>query len=123
MPDEHNVFDLAKYIDKSNLADHHRVGNIDLSGRPAPKDVRVQLNSGVLVKCDIRYDGIDQDGQRRFLVIAEIDWENYHPTILWAGEYPRDATLIFRIPGMPDPEAAKMAAFMELRPEKIIEVD
>jgi hypothetical protein len=126
MVNEHNAFDLAKYIDRSNLADHHReqrLSKVDASGRPWPKDVRVQLNSGVFIRCDIRYDGINDDGQRRFLVIAEVDWENYHPTILWVSEYPRDATLIFRIPGLPDAQADRMAAFIELRPMKIIEVD
>lgn len=99
--DEHNAFDLAKYIQDNDIKPMDRMNSdgVDLSGRPAPKDIRVQLNSGVLVKCDVRYDGVNEDGQRRFLVIAEIDWENYHPTILWAEEYPRDATLIFRIPG------------------------
>lgn len=123
MVNEHNAFDLAKYItEKRNTWGYGKV-DLDTSGRPAPKDIRVQLNSGIFVKCDVRYDGVNEDGQRRFLVIAEIDWENYHPTILWADEYPRDVTLIVRIPGMPDPEAEKMAAFMELRPNKIIEFD
>lgn len=128
MPDEHNAFDLSKLLDSANNADiisrnqETRLNKVDSTGRPWPKDVRVQLNSGITVKCDVRYDGVDPDGQRRFLVIAEIDWENYHPTTLWVGEYPMDATLIFRIPGMDDDDAARMAAFMELRPEKILEV-
>lgn len=128
MVNEHNAFDLSKLIDKgdnaSRIADNRdkRIGLVDLSGRPAPKDVRVKLNSGVVVKCDVRYDGVDMDGQRRFVVIAEIDWENYHPTVMTAAEYPRDATLIFRIPGLPDADAAVMASRMMLQPERIIEV-
>jgi hypothetical protein len=122
MVNEHNAFDLAKYIEHPIRGTTDGI-KVDVSGRPWPKDVRVQLNSGVFIRCDIRYDGINDDGQRRFLVIAEVDWENYHPTILWVSEYPRDATLIFRIPGLPDAQADRMAAFIELRPMKIIEVD
>lgn len=127
MPDERNAFDLSSLsaADMSivNQNREQRLAKIDASGRPWPKGVRVQLNSGVEVKCDVRYDGTDSDGTRRFVVLAEIDWENYQPRVLWVDEYPRDVTLIFRIPGMPDEDAHKMAAFMETRPMKIVEVD
>lgn len=117
---EDNVFDLAKFARKPDPYKFDTT--IDRSGRPAPKGVRVELDSGLNLKCDVRYDGHDQDGTRRFVVIAEFDWVNHFPTIMWVDEMPRDVTLILRIPGASDEDADRMAALLYLRPHKIIEV-
>lgn len=119
MPDEHNAFDLAQFVDA--LRDD--APKIDASGRPAPKNVRVQLNSGVIVKCDVQYQGINPaDGDRVFTVIAEIDWENYHPKLLIVEEMPNDAEFRFRVPGMTDDDCLKFFGGMQLIPERIIGV-
>lgn len=70
---------------------------VDLSGKPIPEDVRVILNSNVEVRCDIKYDGISPtDGNRRYFVVAELDWENYWPAIMIVGLYPSDVTLALK---------------------------
>lgn len=120
MPDEHNVFDLGEIIKRKYDEINQQV---DLSGRPAPKNVRVQLDSGVVVKCDVRYGGVNPaDGDRIFVVIAEIDWENYHPKLLIVEEAPDDVEYRFRVPGMTDADSDKVLATLQFVPERIIGV-
>jgi hypothetical protein len=122
MPDEHNAFDLAKLALPEQPFEWQAVA-IDTSGKPKPVNVRVQLNSGIEVKCDVRYSGVNpKDGDRLFTVIAEIDWENYHPTVLIVEEMPNDCEFRFRVPGMPDDEAEIVAAGLTLVPERIVRV-
>lgn len=118
MPDEHNAFDLSELLsDKSRWT---LTGPpADLSGRPAPKGVSVVLNSGVRVRCEVRYQGTAPN-TRLYTVIAEIDWENYHPVILSVQEMPADVEFRFRIPGLDDATAAQVASGIQLQPEKII---
>jgi hypothetical protein len=106
---DHNAFDLSKLLTTKGNAEQidrnreARLSPVDLSGKPTPKGVRVKLNSGVVIECgDVRYDGLNLDGNRRFVVLVEFDWENYHPTQVIAAEYPRDVTLVFRIPDVDD---------------------
>lgn len=129
MADEHNAFDLAKLaipeqdFDWEPMAFDGQGRPVDLSGRPAPKDVRVRLNSGVLVRCDIRYSGVNPvDGDRLFTVIAEIDWENYFPKDLIVGEAPDDVEYRLRVPGLSDDVAAQYARQLKLIPGKIVRV-
>jgi hypothetical protein len=121
MPDEHNAFDLAalKY-EQEQWADTTK---IDRSGKPAPVNVRVQLNSGVVVKCDCRYAGINpKDGDRIFTVIAEIDWENYQPVLLLVEEAPNDVEYRFRVAGLPDELDEQYRAGLRFIPERIVYV-
>lgn len=118
---EHNPFDLSELLAGKTLSEFRDdAPKVDRSGRPAPKDVRVQLNSGVIVKCEVRYDGLDLDQTRRFLIIAELDWENYWPTTLIVGEHPVDTTLCFRVPGVDDVTQNAYAATLTVVSEKII---
>jgi hypothetical protein len=119
MPD---AFDLSKLL-KDNPLDFEHYDNVDVSGRPAPTNVRVQLNSGIEVKCEVRYSGTNKvDGDRLFTVIAEIDWENYHPKLLLVEEMPNDVEFRFRIPGMSDADASNICRGLQLIPERIIGV-
>jgi hypothetical protein len=128
MPDEHNAFDLAKLLADNSTEQERWVDTalgpkIDTSGKPKPVNVRVQLNSGIEVKCDVRYSGINpKDGDRLFTVIAEIDWENYFPVALIVEEMPNDCEFRFRVPGVPDDVAQKFAERLEFRPERIVRV-
>jgi hypothetical protein len=124
MANEHNAFDLAKFIEDNNIGPMQSFAtDIDYSGKPRPSGVSVQLNSGVMVKCDIRYAGINpKDGCRLFVVIAEIDWENYFPKVIIVEEMPRDAELRFRVPGMTDAEAQRLCAATQFVAQRIIEV-
>lgn len=95
-----DAFDLSKY-DLSNLlseADAALGPKVDTSGKPKPENVRAVLNSGIEVKCELKYDGIDKNGMRRHFVIAEIDWENYWPTTLVVGVFPTDCVLSLKVP-------------------------
>jgi hypothetical protein len=116
-----DAIDLAKL-----LGDEARIQDTwypDTSGRPKPVNVRVQLNSGIVVRCDVRYRGVNPaDGDRIFVVIAEIDWENYHPVLLIVEECPNDIEFRFRIPGMPDDEAQRVCAGLQFIPERIVQV-
>lgn len=121
MPDERNVFDLSELLDAKHLYDD--APKIDISGKPAPTNVRVQLDSGIEVKCEVRYDGINLiDGDRLFVVIAEIDWENHHPKLLLVEDMPNDVEFRFRVPGMPDDQCNTVAAMLQLVPERIVTV-
>lgn len=126
--DDHNAFDLANLGAGFNrpipaFGDGPTERRIDASGKPLPEDVRVQLNSGIEVKCDIRYDGIDTtDNTRRFLVICEMDWENYFPKTLIVGLYPSDVTLCLRVPGASDDDHVRFSQSMRVVTEKILAV-
>lgn len=118
-------FDLARLAipDKPEpwQPQHHTIP-VDISGKPWPKGVAVKLNSGVVVKCDVRFQGTAPNA-RLFTVIAEIDWENYHPTVLMVEEMPSDVEFRFRVPGLPDGEATdKFVSQLQLQPQKIVRV-
>ena len=116
-----DIIDLATLFGDSPPPEHDPL--VDLSGRPAPTGVRVKLDSGVIVNCDCRYAGINRaDGERLFVVIAEIDWENYHPRLLIVEEMPSDVEFRFRVPGMPDDQCAAIAAGLTLIPERVVYV-
>jgi|SRR3954470_12741103 len=122
MPDEHNAFDLASLAIPAEPQEWQPVA-IDTSGRPKPVNVRVQLDSGIEVKCDVRYSGINpKDGDRLFTVIAEIDWENYRPTMLLVEEMPNDCEFRFRVAGLPDELDEVFRAGLTLVPERIVRV-
>lgn len=122
IPDWTDRLDMSKLLADSSLTDTGEL-HVDRSGRPKPKHVRVQLNSGIEVKCDVRYDGIDRtDDTRRFLVIAEIDWENYYPKAMIAEECPTDAALILRVPGMTDADHEAAARTLRVVVERWIHV-
>lgn len=94
---------------------------VDRSGRPAPTNVRVQLDSGVIIKCDVRYQGINPaDGDRLFTIIAEIDWENYKPRRIIVEECPNDVELRLRVGGLPDELDDEYCAGLELVPERVV---
>lgn len=120
MPD---AFDLGKYVRDNNI-DPLQSHGVDLSGKPKPVNVRVQLNSGVIIKCDdVRYSGINpNDGDRLFTVIAEIDWENYIPSLLIVEEMPTDVEFRFRVPGMNDADAQAICSTLQTVYERIIHV-
>ena len=113
-------FDLGKLLDEAKIqSDDHKV---DLSGRPKPENVRVLLNSGIEVKCDVVYDGMQQ-GQRRYFVVAEIDWENYWPTTLIVGVRPVDVMMSFKMPDdMSDAEMFRRSGMLTVVVEKEIGV-
>lgn len=120
MPNEHNAFDLSNLVRDMQTANRN-TPLVDLSGKPPPKGVSVILNSGVTVQCEVKYSGTAPN-TRLFTVLAEIDWENYHPMILSVAEMPRDVEFRFRIPGLDDATANRVAADLVLQPHKIIEV-
>jgi hypothetical protein len=62
------------------------------------------------------------DGDRLFTVIAEIDWENYRPTMLLVEEMPNDVEFRFRVAGLPDELDEEFRAGLTLIPERIIKV-
>lgn len=96
MPD---AFDLSKYLQHNSIDPMQSFAtDRDMSGKPKPENVRAVLNSGIEVKCELKYDGIDKNGMRRHFVIAEIDWENYWPTTLVVGVFPTDCVLSLKVP-------------------------
>lgn len=124
MPDEHGAMDLSKLLGDGPVTtwDHDK-RKIDLSGKPKPKGVRVQLDSGIEVKCDVRYDGINpHDGDRLFTIIAEIDWENYRPKLILVEETPNDVEFRLRVAGLPDELDAEFCAGLTLVAERILTV-
>lgn len=122
MPDEHNAFDLASLAIPSERHEWQPTP-VDLSGKPKPQGVRVQLNSGIEVKCDCRFQGINPvDGDRLFTIIAEIDWENYWPTKILVAEMPSDVEFRLRVAGLPDELDAQFCSGIVLLPERIVHV-
>lgn len=98
------------------LHETHPLPEVDDSGRPVPEGVVAILDSGVRVPCTVRYDGMStgQYGRplRRYLVLAEIDWENYQIDILEIGALPGDVTLGIRVSGLNDEAHAAYASRM-----------
>lgn len=71
---------------------------VDTSGKPVPENVRVILVNKLEIKCELRYDGLHDDGKRRYLVLAEIDWETHFPTHMIIGVMPTNTWLAFHMP-------------------------
>lgn len=84
--------------------------SVDLSGRPVPKGVRVVIESGLEVPCDVRYDGRDEDGYRRYVVDAHTDWSKHVVSVLAVEEMPIDARLIIDMGDATDAEAERATA-------------
>jgi len=101
------------------LNEYQPLPEVDDSGRPPPEDVVAILNSGVRVPCTVRYDGMStgQYGRplRRYLVLAEIDWENYQIDILEIGALPDDVTLGIKVSGLNDEDHIAYAAHMRAK--------
>jgi hypothetical protein len=120
--DEHNAFDLAKLAIPTE-PHQWQPQAVDLSGKPKPQGVRVQLNSGVIIKCDCRYQGVNPvDGDRLFTILAEIDWENYWPTKILVAEMPTDVEFRLRVAGLPDELDAQFCSGITLLADRIIHV-
>ncbi len=66
---------------------------VDVSGKPIPKDVRAVLESGLEIRCGVKYDGKEHDGTRRYLVMAELDWNKHWIETLIIGELPADCLI------------------------------
>jgi hypothetical protein len=116
------IIDLSTLSGGGDLPPDDR--RIDRSGKPVPENVRVQLNSGIVIGCAVRYDGTDPaDGTRRYNVVAELDWENYWPTLMIVGVYPSDVTLTFHMPDdMTETEGWRRAQSMQVIVEKQLHV-
>lgn len=78
----------------------------DMSGRPVPKGVRVILDSGVEIPCEVRYDGHSERDKRfrRYVITAEIDWLKHHIQTIVIDENPLDVHLIVQFPDSLDSE-------------------
>lgn len=120
-----DFIDLSKYLQDNGIGPLDRINSdgVDLSGKPVPVNVRVQLDSGVIVKCDVRYKGVNPaDGDRMFTVIAEIDWENYKPKLIIVEEMPNDVEFRLKVAGLPDELDAEFCSGIQLVPERIVKV-
>lgn len=99
------------------LHETHPLPEVDDSGRPVPEGVVAVLNSGVRVPCSVRYDGLQKSSfgyvLRRYLVLAEIDWENYQIDTLEIGVLPKDVTLGIRVSGLNDEAHVAYASRMK----------
>jgi hypothetical protein len=93
------TIDLAHIFDNENERDRDQT-KVDLSGRPIPKNVRAQLNSGFELQCEVAYDGESKNtkNMRRYLIKAEIDWYKHWISTLVVGEWPEDVELILDLP-------------------------
>lgn len=95
---------------------------VDLSGKPIPKDIRAILDSGLEIKCGVKYDGKEHDGSRRYLVIAEVDWNKNWVTKMIIGEYPTDCYVALATHDVVGTEHERYAAQMEAVVEHVIPV-
>jgi hypothetical protein len=91
------------------------LNEVDDSGRPVPEDVVAVLDSGVRVPCAVRYDGVDRNRSRRYIVMAEIDWENYQIDVLEIGVLPYDVVLVIKVSGLNDEDHAKYVTHMRAK--------
>ena len=98
---------------------------IDDSGRPEPENVVAILDSGMRVPCTVRYDGTEQTFRqmwRRYVVVAEVDWQKHRIDILEIGLMPTDVTMQIQVFDMPDHEWLDYAAHMRARVLKEVQV-
>ena len=98
---------------------------VDDSGKPVPENVVAILDSGVRVPCTVRFDGIEQAFSklwRRYLVVAEVDWQKHRIDILEIGAMPTDVTIQVQVWDMPDHEWMEYAEHMQARVVKEVQV-
>lgn len=98
---------------------------IDTSGRPVPENVVAILDSGVRVPCGVRFDGWEHThygSWRRYVVVAEVDWQKHRIDILEIGSMPTDVTIQVQVHDMPDQEWLEYATHMRSRVLKEVQV-
>jgi hypothetical protein len=93
------MLDLADCFDEEGNEKPDYKHN-DLSGRPVPKGVRVILDSGIEVPCEVKYDGHSETDKRfrRYTFSAEVNWAQHHIEAILVDEYPMDVHLIAKFP-------------------------
>lgn len=108
---------MIEFIKNNNDDDDLDSRYIDLTGRPMPENVRVQLNSGIELPCEVVYDGMvhqDESAYRRYKITAEIDWSKHWVKTLVVGELPIDVRLIFDVENATGSECQQRARTMEV---------
>lgn len=79
---------------------------VDNSGRPCPTRALATLSSGVVVECAVVYGGMFR-GERRYRVVAEIDWATVRVVSVEMDRWPPDVYVSLRIPEEWDDQRAK----------------
>ena len=78
----------------------------DLSGRPCPTRAFATLSSGIVVDCPVVFGGI-RGNDRRYKVIAELDWATAQVVSIEVDRWPPDVMVTLKVPDDWDDERCK----------------
>jgi hypothetical protein len=70
---------------------------VDNSGRPCPTRAFVTLSSGVVVDAVVVYGGVHRN-DRRYRVVAELDWATANVVMVEVDRWPPDVQITMRVP-------------------------
>lgn len=71
---------------------------VDLSGRPVPTRAIATLSSGIQIECAVIFNGHMPDGQRKYKVVAELDWSTANVVRVEVDRWPSDVYITMKVP-------------------------
>jgi len=89
------TIDIGNLFSNNELPPSNRP--VDDSGRPCPTRAWVTLSSGVVVECPIIYGGMFRN-ERRYRVVAEVDWATAKVATVDVDRWPPDVYVTLKIP-------------------------
>lgn len=66
--------------------------------KPRPTRAWAHLSSGVIVECDVQWAGFLPNGDRRYRLVAEIDWATANVLRFDVDRWPRDVQVTIAVP-------------------------
>ena len=76
---------------------------IDDSGKPFPTQAFLVTADGYRVQADISFDGVDDDGDRRYVLTVETGWLDLRLAAVELDCHPPDVSVVFKTIGDFDP--------------------
>jgi hypothetical protein len=79
---------------------------VDTSGKPCPTYAIARLSSGLAVECPVVYGGM-MGRDRRYRVIAELDWSTAKVVSIEVDRWPPDCFITLKVPESWDDERCR----------------
>lgn len=72
---------------------------VDTSGKPYPTSATLITADGYRLAADIVFDGVDADGDRRYMLMVESDWLTLRLAAVELDKHPNDVSVVFKMVG------------------------
>jgi len=89
--------DLGELLGGNNIELPKDDRPVDTSGKPCPTYAIVRLSSGLVIECPVVYGGM-MGNDRRYRVIAELDWSTAKVESIEVDRWPPDCFVTLKVP-------------------------